>query len=112
MYSLPSGSYVDTVVEGGSADRAGVQPKDIIIAIGEYEVSGNTELTTALRRFSAGDTTTITVFRAGQELVLDITFDEKPQDLNAPEETLPGEMPENGSYEEWYEYFSPFFGNG
>ena len=26
-----------------------------------------------------------------------------------PEETLPGEMPENGSYEEWYDYF---FGNG
>ena len=109
MYSLPAGSYVDSVVEGGSADRAGVQPKDIIIAVGEYEVSGNTELTSALRRFKAGDTTTITVYRSGQELELTITFDEKPQDLDATEPTTSGEMPENGSYEDWYRYF---FGNG
>ena len=114
MYSLPQGSYVAKVVEGGSADRAGVQEKDIIIAIGEHTVSGNSELTVALRRFSAGDTTTITVFRAGQELVLDITFDEKPQDLNTQsnEETLPGEMPQNGRYDDWYEYFAPYFGEG
>ena len=111
MYSLPSGSYVDSVVEGGSADRAGVQPKDIITAIGEYEVSGNSELTTALRKFKAGDTSTITVYRSGQELTLEITFDEKPQDLTteSTDPTVSGEMPENGSYEEWYKYF---FGNG
>lgn len=112
MYSLPSGSYVTKVVEGGSAARAGVQEKDIITAIGEYEISGNSELTVALRRFSAGDTTTITVFRAGQEMVLDITFDEKPQDTDSTDETISGEMPENGSYEEWYNYFAPYFGGG
>ena len=114
MYSLPLGSYVSKVVEGGSAHRAGVQEKDIIIALGDYTVTGNSELTNALRRFSAGDTTTITVFRAGQELTLDITFDEKPQDLNtqSTQETMPGEMPENGSYEEWYDYFAPYFGEG
>ena len=111
MYSLPSGSYVETVVEGGSADRAGVEPKDIIIAVGEYDVGGNSELTSALRKFKAGDTTTITVYRSGQEVVLDITFDEKPQDLTAEstDPTVSGEMPNNGSYEEWYKYF---FGNG
>lgn len=112
MYSLPSGSYVTNVVEGGSADRAGVQVKDIITAIGEYEISNNSELTVALRRFNAGDTTTITVFRAGQELALDITFDEKPQDTSSTDETIPGEMPENGNYEEWYNYFAPYFGGG
>ena len=108
IYSLPSGSYVETVEEGGSADRAGVQPKDIIIAIGDYTVDGNSTLTTALRRFSAGDTTTITVYRAGQEVTLEITFDEKPQELvnpNAPEQS--GSMPESGNYEDWYNYFFP-----
>ena len=113
MYSLPVGSYVESVVEGGSAHRAGVQPKDIIIAVGEHEISGNSELTSALRRFSAGESSTITVFRSGQEVVLDITFDEKPQNLEAESTTpsVPGEMPESGSYEEWYNFFAPFFGN-
>ena len=113
MYSLPTGSYVQTVVEGGSADRAGVLPQDIIIAVGQYKVDSNTALTASLRRFSAGDTTTITVFRSGQELVLDITFDERPQNLevSSTEPTEPNEMPDTGSYEEWYEYFRRYFGN-
>ena len=90
MYSLPLGSYVDTVAEGSSADKAGIRPKDIIIGVGEYEVDSNAELTQALRKFKAGDTTTITVFRAGQELDLTITFDEKPQTLPDPtKETQP-----------------------
>ena len=104
-YNLPMGSYVTEVTEGSAAEKAGIKPQDIIIAVGEYEISSRAELTVALRRFSAGDTTTITVYRSGQEVVLDITFDEKPQDTETTEETQPDEMPENGSYEEWYDYF-------
>ena len=113
MYNLPTGPYVQTVVEGGSADNAGILPQDIIIAVGEYPVDSNATLTSTLRRFSAGDTTTITVFRAGAEVVLDITFDERPQDVGV-ESTEPvqeGEMPETGSFEEWYDYFNRYFGN-
>ena len=114
MYSLPMGSYVQSVVEGGCAEAAGIQPKDIIIKVGGYAVEGNSTLQTALRKFKAGDTTTITVYRAGAELELTITFDERPQDPDAaqseqrPQES--GEMPSSGSYEDWYNYFFPFFG--
>ena len=114
MYSLPTGSYVQSVTEGSCAEKAGIQPKDIIIKVGEYSVDGNSALTSALRKFSAGDTTTITVFRAGAELQLTITFDERPQDPNASLEQpqAEGEMPSSGSYEDWYNYFFPFFGSG
>ena len=107
LYGLPTGSYVVTVVDGGSADRAGIQPKDIIIALGEYDVSTVSELTRTLRRFKAGDTTTITVIRAGERITMDITLDEKPRDLNADTDSNSTEsnMPENGNYEEWYKYF-------
>ncbi len=87
MYSLPTGSYVQSVVDGGCAEKAGLQTKDIIIAVGDHQVDGNASLTSALRKFSAGDTTTIKVFRAGKELDLTITFDEKPQTV----ETTPTE---------------------
>ena len=112
MYSLPTGSYVQSVVEGGCAEKAGIQPKDIIIAVGEYTVEGNSTLQTALRKFRAGDTTTITVYRAGQEIDLTITFDERPQDPDAAQQQpqQSGEMPSSGSYEDWYDYFFPFFG--
>ena len=112
MYSLPMGSYVQSVVEGSCAEKAGIQPKDIIIAIGEHTVEGNSTLQRALRKFRAGDTTTITVFRAGAEVELTITFDERPQDPDAAQQQpqQPGEMPSSGSYEDWYEFFYPFFG--
>lgn len=110
MYSLPTGSYVQSVTEGSCAEAAGIQPKDIIIAVGEYTVEGNTTLQTALRKFKAGETTTITVYRGGQELQLSITFDERPQDPDAAQQPQQGEMPSSGSYEDWYNYFYPFFG--
>lgn len=111
MYSLPMGSYVQSVVEGGCAEKAGIQPKDIIIKVGENRVEGNTTLQTALRKFKAGETTTITVYRAGAEVELTITFDERPQDPDAAQQPQSqGEMPSSGSYEDWYNYFYPFFG--
>ena len=115
MYSLPMGSYVQSVTAGSCAERAGIQPKDIIIGVGEYTVEGNSTLQNALRKFKAGDTTTITVYRAGAVVELTITFDERPQDPNASLEQQPqqsGEMPSSGSYEDWYNYFFPFFGGG
>ena len=116
MYSLPMGSYVRSVEPGSCAETAGIQPKDIIIAIGEYGVEGNSTHQSALRKFKAGDSTTVTVYRAGAELQLPITFDERPQDPNASLEQQPpqesGEMPSSGSFEDWYNYFAPFFDNG
>ena len=117
MYSLPMGSYVQSVTAGSCAETAGIQPKDIITAVGEYSVEGNSTLQSALRKFKAGDTTTITVYRAGAELELTITFDERPQDPDAQQQAQQqpqqsGEMPNSGSYEDWYNYFFPFFGGG
>ena len=116
MYSLPMGSYVQSVVEGSCAERAGIQPKDIIISVGDYVVEGNSTLQSALRKFKAGDTTTITVYRAGAKLPLTITFDERPQDPDAEQQPQQpqqsGEMPSSGSYEDWYNFFYPFFGGG
>ena len=108
MYNLPSGAYVYSVVEGGSADRAGVQAKDIIIDLGGYTVTNVTTLTRALRNFKAGDVTTITVIRSGQQLELSITLDEKPQETTVPSPGTDSSMPSEGSYEDWYDFFFPF----
>ena len=111
-YGLPVGAYVQEVTSGYCAERAGLQAKDIIVALGDYEVESISDLTKALRKFKAGDTTTITVFRSGQELSLSITLDEKPQETTTEDSTISGngQMPEDGSYEDWYNYFAPFFG--
>lgn len=77
-FGFPKGVYVREVVAGYCAAKAGVRAKDMIIALGDYKVDGVNSLTRALQKFKAGDKTTITVWRAGAEITLDITLDEKP----------------------------------
>lgn len=77
-FGFPKGAYVAETVPGYCAYKAGVQAKDMIIAVGQYEVDSVNGLTRALQKFKAGDVTTVTVWRAGAVLVLDITLDEKP----------------------------------
>ena len=110
-YRLPVGAYVQEVTPGYCAEEAGLQAGDIIIGLGAHEVENVSDLTRALRKFKAGDTTVITVFRSGAEVELTITLDEKPASTESvPGESGNGQMPENGSYEEWREYF--FGGKG
>lgn len=112
-YGLPVGAYVQEVTPGYCAEAAGVQAKDIIVGVGSYEIGSISDLTKALRKFKAGDTTTITVVRSGQELTLPITLDEKPQEAapETPEFPGNGQMPQDGNFEDWYNYFAPFFGD-
>ncbi len=105
-YRLPVGAYIQEVTPGYCAEEAGLLAGDIIIRLGEYEVENVSGLTRALRKFKAGDATTITVFRSGAEMKLPITLDEKPVSTEpAPDIPGNGQMPENGSYEECYNFF-------
>lgn len=76
-FNLPMGAYVKEVTKGSCAEKAGVQAKDIIIAVGDYPVSSLNGLSRALEKFQGGETTTITVWRGGREVVLNITLDAK-----------------------------------
>ncbi len=113
VYNLPAGVYVDGVEAGGPAAAAGIQPEDIIIGLGDQTITCYNDLARALREYEPGDTTTVTVYRAGQKLTLSITLAERPQDTSVSGSgQTQGEMPSEGSYEDWYEYFAPFFGDG
>ena len=110
LYNLPVGAYVDSVEEGGPADKAGIQAEDIIIGLDDITINGLNALTKALRGYEPGDVATVTVFRAGQRVELEITLVERPRDTDMqaqPEEETPSD-----DDEEWYDYVFPFFGGG
>ena len=75
-YNMPLGAYVYSVEDGSCAEKAGLLAKDIITRLGDQDITGYTDLTSALHGFSAGDTTSMTVYRGGEEVTLTITFDE------------------------------------
>ena len=113
-YNMPLGAYVVEVVKGNCAHAAGMQTKDIIIAVGEHEVTGVNSLSRALRKFQAGDTTTVTVIRGGKEVELTITLDAKPQETPEATPATPDnpdvQLPESNDFDDWYEVFKDYFG--
>jgi len=78
--SLDHTQFLGDTIEKIAAEKAGIQPKDIIVELGGYTIKNVNGLTRALRNFKAGDTTTIVVFRSGKEMVLSITLDAKPEE--------------------------------
>ena len=72
-YGMPLGAYVYSVDAQSSAEAAGIQPGDIITRLGDAEISGYDDLRTAVKRFSAGDTTDLTRYRAGESMALSVT---------------------------------------
>lgn len=80
IYSLPVGAYVNSVVDGFCAQKAGLMNGDIILGLGEYEVTCYSDLSRALREFEPGDETTMEIFRAGARMTLSVTFDERPSE--------------------------------
>lgn len=113
LYNLPVGAYVDSVEEGGPAEKAGIQAEDIIIGLDDITINGLNALTKALRGYEPGDVATVTVFRAGQRVELEIVLVERPRDIDEEDQSQPGsEQPDNGDDEDWYDYVFPFFGGG
>ena len=109
-YGIPSGAYVDSVEANSPAEQAGVQAKDIIIALGGQKISSFSDLARVLRSFSPEDETTVTVYRGGKELTLPITLGEKPREDASAQAENGSEMPSEGSFQEWFDYFNRFSG--
>ena len=110
LFGIPTGAYIVSVEKHGAADRAGIQPKDIVIAVDDHKVSNVTDLTRALRNYKAGDTATIKLIRSGAEKTVEITFDEKPQQTEDATSSQEAPLPNEGNYDEWFDYFRRYFG--
>lgn len=107
-YGLPAGAYIEEPMKGYCAQKAGIRAGDIIINLGGYDVDSVSSLTRALRRFKAGDTISVTVYRAGQREYLTVTLDEKPVQTATP--PTEGTTTESGDIQDFFkDFFFPFF---
>ena len=119
MYGLPMGVYVEEVTPGTCAQTAGILAKDIIINLAGHEIGSMAQLTRVLRDLEPGQATTVTVYRGGAQIHLDITLDEKPHDTQTeqqqepqqqPEAQEPAITPDQGFFEDWFSSLIPGFG--
>ena len=74
---VESGVVVNSVLEDGPADQAGVKPDDIILAIDGRKVADGDELVARVADTPVGETIKVTVDRGGKKLDLDVTVGER-----------------------------------
>ena len=74
MYNVPSGALISYVEEGGAAESAGLQVRDIITEFDGQAVSGKEDLSEKLQYYAAGETVDVVVARAenGQYVEKDV----------------------------------------
>lgn len=71
----PIGALVNDVSPGGSADRAGIQPGDVILAFNDDQLESWNDLPPLVGANPPGTEATVTVRREGKDKVFNVTLD-------------------------------------
>ena len=116
---LRSGAYIE-VVEGGPAEKAGLQTGDVITMIDTETITSASDLRSAVgsKSYKAGDKAAVTYVRDGKVYTTDITFGsttEMPEEETVPQSAA---QPDNGGsgsyggygYGDMEDFFNEFFG--
>ncbi|MBR6616907.1 MAG: trypsin-like peptidase domain-containing protein [Oscillospiraceae bacterium] len=75
-FGWPEGVYVVSVTPGSAAELAGLRQGDIITEIQGVAVTTTDELNKVKEEYNAGDTITLKIYRAGEELKIDLILQE------------------------------------
>ena len=71
---VDKGVYVAEVIDGSTAQNAGIKAGDVIVKIGDTELTGMSDLTKSLYTYSKGDTAKLIVYRNGKDVTLNVSF--------------------------------------
>ena len=115
-YDVDSGVFVYSVEEGGAADKAGLKMGDVIIKVDDTDITSMEDLTAVKKQYSAGDTATFTIYREGQEMTVEVTWDSVPADQQTNQQEATSSSDQNsqydGSYNPFEDFFRYFYGGG
>lgn len=78
MNQLPQGAYVQEIVSGSPADKAGVLAKDIIIKIDNESVNNDTKISEVVQNKKVGDQVTLEIWRDGVTKQVTATLTQSP----------------------------------
>ena len=115
-YDITSGVFIYSVEKGYAAEKAGLQMGDVITKVDDHDIRTMEDLTAVKKQYAAGDTSTLTVYRGGQSITVELTWDAVPADKQSEDETSQSSNSGNNNqsgngYTNPYDIFDYFFGN-
>ena len=107
---ITEGVFVYSTESGGAGEKAGLQLGDVITKLNDTTITSMTDLTMAKKGYKAGDTVTLTVYRGGEYITLELTFDQQPQTTG--EETQQSSQGQSGGndYDPFPDLYDYYFG--
>lgn len=77
----PEGVIVSEVVEGSPAERAGLRPEDVILALNGRKIKDNSQLSADIAALAPGTQVTLSVLRDNRMREITVTLGEQPANL-------------------------------
>ena len=111
-YGLPKGAAVKSVLEGSPAEAAGLQVNDIITQADETTIDSSNALVAYVGGKNIGDTITLTVYRQGITMTLELTIGEQIQSATEEQTQQSSSQSSQGSQGGQYNPYDPFSGFG
>lgn len=108
-YDIPKGFFVRGVNEGSCAEKAGIKVNDIVTGIEGTTVESIEEFNDVKNNYKAGDTVTVTVYRNGKYIDLEVTLDEVADEVEEEEEENLYPYPGGRGYSDDYDLYREFF---
>jgi len=84
---VEEGAYIVEVTEGTEAEKAGLQEGDVVVKLDDSDILSMDDLILEVKRTRVGDTVTLTLYRDGELIEVDMTVGIKPRSLDLPYET-------------------------
>jgi serine protease Do len=97
VYGAESGVFVQTVTPGMPADKAGIKPEDVIIAIDGKPVSNGQDLVGTVSDMPVGSTVNVTIIRDKKKQDVKVQIGDRQEIVNGER---PGESPEGDTKED------------
>lgn len=119
-YNISQGVFVYSVEKGSAADKAGLKMGDVITKVDDTDIATSEELVAAKKSYSAGDTSTFTIYRDGKTQTVKVTWGSVPANQKTNTEQNTQQNPQNGNNNgnNYYgngsmdDLFNYFFNNG
>ena len=80
------GVIIAGVLRGGPADKAGVKPGDVLLAVGDKQVIGTPNMLNVVAALAPGSRTNLKLRRGGKDVELQIVVGTRPKPPPHPEE--------------------------
>ena len=119
-YDVTEGVFVCSVDPDSAAAKAGLKLGDVITKMDDKDIASYEDLVAAKKSYSAGDTVTLTVYREGKTIEVQLTFDAVPESAETSNSDQSTDNSYNGNgyysdgssgyYSNPWDFFNNFFG--